>query len=371
MKKIYLIFTLGLVGLCIILFYRTLTDPIKIAIIGNFQEERYNFETNSIIAARIAEKDVNVGNSVRGRKTKLIIRSDDFADVKATEDFLLKNKVDAVITSALSSDLIKLKPVFDENKIVCLSTGATTSTLSGQDDYIYRVIPDDKKEVNKLLRYLEGNYKKKELTIIYTTSNEEYKKSVEKSIESLGGKITLSESSSEEPLNYVPKNIEAMKNNPVLILASARDTAIIVQRLKKYGIEGNNVGMSWSGDYNLRSYGGKAIEGFKFVNPVDFSKTDGIYGQLTEKLKEYSKENGIIPSGVYEAYLIIKEAYEVKQSRHITLKQALDSIKEYKYSNEKTIFDKYGDSTGEEYIFTLKDGQFIKVEEGMDKNAQN
>lgn len=357
MKKFYSILILGLVGLAVVLFYRSIASPINVALIGNFEEERYNFETNSIIAARIAEKDINYKNGIRGKATRLIIRNDDFTNIEETVKFLKDNKVEAVITTATSNDLVKLKSKFDENKIVCLSVGATASTLSGQNDYIYRIFPDDKKEVKKLLEYLEANNTASEICIIYSSSNLEYKNSVERNIKEFGGKILFSESHSSNALEYVPGNIELMKGKPILIVASARETGIVLQRLKKYGIEGNNFGLSWSADYNLRSYGGRAAESFIFTNPIDFLGSDADCRHLTEELKKYNKDNGLIPSGIYKAYMVLKKAYEGRQDKHITLKEALDSIHEY----EGLSFDEYGDSKEEQYIFTLEEGQFVKL----------
>jgi ABC-type branched-subunit amino acid transport system substrate-binding protein len=361
MKKVYLSLFIGLIILCAVLFYRNLTNPKNVVLLGNFEEERYNFETNSIIAARIAEKDINDNGGIKGRKTKLIIKNDDFENPEETIKFLKEQKAEAVITTTTSGDLLKLKAYLDEEKIVCMSMGATASSLSKMNDYIYRLMPDDENEIKLLLNHLQESGMQEKIVVIYNQANLEYKKSVEANISRLGGKVVFEDTWNEDPIDYKPSNLEIMKDKPILILASARDTAFVSQKLSQQGISGMNFGLSWSADNNLNSYGGKTVEGFKFISPVDFTSKDGDYGRLAERLKGYKKSNGLIPCGVYEAYMLIKNAYDIKSDRHITLKEALDKGVGYNNTEEHKRFDEFGDSLGKEFIFTIKDGKFIKI----------
>lgn len=361
MKRIYLFFILVLAALCTVLFLKNIKNPVKIALIGNFEEERYNFETNSIIAARIAEKDINSANGIMGKKTELIIKNDDFSDIEKTMKFIKDNEIDAIITTAESRELVKLKKGLDENKVVCISVGATADSLSRKNDYIYRIFPDDEKEIQYLLKYLDSNNLNKDIVIIHKNSNLEYEKSVENNIKKFGSRVALVENITNDSVDYIPQNVDAMKGKSILILASARESALIAQKLRKYDVNENLFGLSWSGDFNLKSYGGTAVEGFRFITPVDFSQSGGEYAELTGKLREYNKENGIIPSGVYEAYMLIKKASEEKADKHITLKEALDRIKEYEGASGISSYDECGDSKGKEYIFAMENGQFTKL----------
>lgn len=362
MKKIYIALLVVLIVLSTTLFYISLKTPIRIALLGNFQQERYAFSTSSIIAGRIAEKDINSGSGIRGRKTELIIKDDDFKNPEETIKFLKKNKIESVITTAASKDLLQIKPYLEENKIVCISVGATSSSLSSQEDYVYRILPDDEKEVRALFDYLTNNNIEKEIVLIYDESNMEYKNSIENVIEKLGGKITFQEGWAGDSLGYKPSNVEAIKDKPILLLSSARNTAFIVQKLKGYGVNNMIFGTSWSGDEYLLSYGGRAVEGFFFVTPADLSNEDDDAMKLSEELKAFKKRNGLIPNGVYKSYKLIKKAYEDKYEKHITLKEAL---------NSNQFFDMYGDSKEIELIFTVKNGEFTKLQGGSNEGTKN
>ena len=362
MKKIYIGFLVVFVALSTALFYINLKTPIRIVLIGNFEEERYSFATGSIIAGRIAEKDINFGSGIRGRKTELIIKDDDFKNPEDTIKFLKKNKIEAIITTAASKDLMQVKPYLEENKIVCISVGATSASLSGQKDYIYRILPDDEKEVKTLFDHLTKSNIEKNIVLIYDKSNMEYKRSIENTIEKMGGKIAFQEGWVGEPLGYIPSNVEAMKDKPILLLSSARNTAFIVQKLKGYDISHKIFGTSWSGDDYLLSYGGRAVEGFTFVTPVDLSSEDKEAMKLSEKLRAYGKRNGLISNGVYESYKLIEKAYEDRYVKHITLKEALDS---------NQFFDTYGDSKETELMFTVRNGEFIKIKGGSNESTKD
>lgn len=371
MKKIYTALLLALIILCAGLFYMNIKKPVKVVLLGNFEDERYNFTTSSVVAARIAEKDINDRMGIRGKSTELIVKNDTFDDPDATIKFLKDNKVEAVITTAASQDLLKLKPYLDKNKIVCLSVGATSSSLSKMNDYIFRILPDDNNEVKAFLSYIETNKLNKDIVVIYNANNYEYKNSVCGNLQKLGANIVAEDYWYFDSVNYNPNSVEIMKNKTILILGSARDTAFIVQNLKKRDITGNIFGLSWSGDNYLKSYGGRAIDGFKFITPVDLSSSSEKYVDLTNKLNNFNKSNGLLPAGVYEAYLVIKNGYEEKYEKHISLKESLDIYRTYQGLDGDLAFDEYGDSTGREYIYQVKGGKFVKLGGVDNESAKN
>lgn len=361
MKKLYIALLLILIIFSVGLFYINIKNPIKVALLGKFEEERYDFETSSVIAARIAEKDINDKQGIRGKKIEVVIKNDDFSSPDATVKYLLKNKIEAIITTATSEELVKLKPYLDKNKIICISVGATSSLLNNENDYIYRVLPDDSNEVKTLFNYLDKNNINKDFAIIYSELNKQYKDSIIKNIIDLNGKVSLEETFGNYPLTYRPSSINDFKNKTVLLLASARDSAIVVQKLNAAGITNNIFGLNWSGDKNLVYYGGRAVENFKFITPVNLTEDSGKYGEFTKKLQEYKKNNGLIPYGVYDAFVILKNGYEDKYKNHITLKEAIDSNHTFQDIDGKFELNSYGDAQGDEYIFTVKDSQFIKI----------
>jgi len=362
MKKTYTILLVGLIILSIILFYINLNNPIRIALIGNFEEERYYFDTSSIIAGRIAEENINKSDGIRGRMIELVAKEDAFQDIEETIKFLKKNKIEVVITTATSSDLVKIKSQLEENKIVCISVGATADSLSRQNDYIYRVLPDDEKEIKALFDYFSERNISKDIALIYDNSNIEYKKSVESVIKKLGGDVVFQESWSEDSFNYVPSNLEALQDRPILILSPPRHTAIIIQKLNSYGITDKLFGTSWSGDDYLLEYGGRAVEGFTFVAPVDFSNDDKDSMELSNSLEVFRKKNGLVPNGIYKGLKLIKKTYEYRHDKHSTLKEAFDN---------NGYFDVYGDSKEEEFIFTVNNGIFTKIKGGSYGGTKN
>lgn len=365
MKKVYIILTSFLMILSISLFYAGMRKPIKIALIGNFEEERSGFEASSIIPARIAEKDINSKLGILGRSTELVIINSDFKNPEEIIESLRKENIEAVITTASSSDLSILKPYLDKNRIVAISATATSHFLSSSKDYLYKMPPDDSREVSALLRYLDKSKVGKKFAVISQENNKEYANSVEDIILSKGGQVSYKDNIVGDSMVYVPKNLKGIQECDVLlILAAPKNTAFLLQNLRKNNVTTPIVGLSWCGDYNLLYYGGKALENFVFVTPIDFTLKTGKYDMLTKKLEgTYNKKNGLIPVGVYEAYTILSQAYSEKFKSHLTLKEALDKNNIYTGINDEKKFDEYGDSLGAEYIFTIKDGDFVKLEE--------
>jgi ABC-type branched-subunit amino acid transport system substrate-binding protein len=359
MKKVYKVLVGILLFLVIILAYFSITRPIKIALVGNFNSDRESFVTSTTIAAKIAEQDIADTYEVSGRKLDIIIYNTDFLHTDELCKKLIKNDIEVMITTASSQNLEKLKPYLEKYNIFCMSVSSTAVSLSEKKDSIYRIFPDDTYEVLCLLDFIESENLKKEFAIIYDENNMVYENSIKNEIIKNGGKILLEESWNENVLSYEPLNTADMNEaGAVIILGSSKEAGFLLQKLKAFGVHSLICGFSWSGDYNVIDYGGRASEDFAFVTPIKFSSQDKEYLEFKEKSKAYNKLDGSLVVGVYEAFMIIRELYEIKQKEHITIEQVFKIKNKFKVLARDIEFDEYGDCKGKEYIIKVKKGQF-------------
>lgn len=365
MKKVYGLLIILLTLLFGVFILLKINTPVKIALIGDFEEERNSFCTTSLFAARIAEEQINKDKGIFGRKIKIIIKDTNFSDTKNLFDELKKENVELIISTATSENLVKIRPFLKDYNMICLSANATATSLSATEDNIYKLLPDDAEEVQALFKHLDKNNIEKNFTIVYNKDNKEYVTSVENEILKRGGrisyKITWQNHYEMFEVNY-PQEI--MNSSAILTLCSATESAFVAQKLNMIGIKNKPIfSFSWSGDYNLIEYGGKSIEGFTLVTPVDISSKYGQYDALEKELTSFNKKNSMITATTYEAILIARDIYEEKFTKHKSLKSILSDREAFEGIESKITFDKYGDSKRKEYILRVNQGEFSKVED--------
>ncbi|MCY6370026.1 ABC transporter substrate-binding protein [Clostridium ganghwense] len=355
---------IGIFLVVIALFYVNHNKPIKIAILNDFEKERSEYTTSTFLSAQIAQEEINEHGGINNRKIELMIKDTDFNDLDSIFKSLKSEKVEVIISAANSQQLIKLEPYLEKYKITCIAVNSTSVTFSNKKDYIWRVLPDDSIEIKALFDYLKRNNIGNNFAIIYDTNNLEYKDSVEGQILNLGGKILWKQALKGEAAKFSPNNIDLIKKcDLVLLLAYGKDSAFIIQNMKRKNIDKECFGLSWAADYNLIYYGGKAVEGFTFFSPKDISNRYYNYNNLIENLKKYDKNNSIISIVTYEALYLISKAYENKNKYNISFQEGLMKEKNLKLHNNTLQFNYFGDCINGEFIFKVKEGKFIKLED--------
>lgn len=76
-------------------------------------------------------------------------------------------------------------------------------------------------------------------------------------------------------------------------------------------------------------------------------------------------------SGRDTAFMIIKDEYEDKYEKHLTLKEAINRRNAAEDQDQNVSFDKYGDSNGEEAVFIIRDEEFTKLGGKQHESAKN
>ncbi|MCY6484976.1 ABC transporter substrate-binding protein [Clostridium aestuarii] len=365
MKKKCLNFKVVFIVIILSAVYLKLQQPIKVVLLNDFTIETRVHATVTTIPAKIAEEEINKSDGILERKIKLIVEDTNFKNLDETFKKLDLKNDDVIISAANSENLTKLEPYLEKYNIPCIAVNATAVSLSNKKDNIYRLMPDDRIEIDTLFNYLNKNNIGNKVAVIYDDINLNYQKSVEDQIKKIGGQISSKQIVYGKSLNFKIYNKQLInKCDLILILASGRDTALIIQNLRKQDIDKKCFGLSCNVDSNLLSYGGQAIEGFTFISPKDISTSSNIYKNLNYNLEKYGKDTSIITIGAYEAYMLIKKVY--CNVHNDTFKKEVDKQKRFIIHNQIIEFNDFGDCVDKEFVFKVKGGSFSKVEDGID-----
>lgn len=367
MKKLYGIFFIIFAVLVCTITFVDLSHPLRIVILENFSEESYYYSVGAAEANTMIQNELDNRTGLFKKNIEVTMQDCGNAiDPEKTVLDLKKLKPDVVITTLTSTKLKPIQPLLKKAKISCIAVGSTSIDLKESDGYMCRLFPDNAVEVSALLNYCSKEKLNKNIIFVHSNSNEVFANYIKQNLINNNCNVIDEYEWDQTKLKYSIKNKNMAENKAqsVIIAASPKDTAFIVQELRKDGITLPCYGFSWSGDSKIINYGGREIDGFTFVSPIDISYDEQDKDEVMKKFqKSYGKKSGILVQGVYEAYEMSKNILSSAYAHKVSFRDEMLSTKGNININGHYIkIDKYGGNISKnEFILRIKDGKIIKV----------
>ena len=322
---------------------------------------------------QMAVETINATGGVAKRKIELIIRDDHGIPEKAqaVDRELIKAGVLAIIGHATSSQTQAGLEVTNPAKLVLLGPTVSTPDLSGVDDYFFRVYPSFKDSAQAFAQYIYQRSGITQLAIIYDSDNAAYSKTYSSTVtskfQSLGATITSEISfSSAAQSDFSPLLLKLRASNAegLLIIASDIDTALIAQRTRLMGWQIPLFTSSWAPTKTLINNGGQAVEGIQFEQAYELTSQSPT---LLDFQARYQTRFGHAPSFgaalAYDSVLVLLAALEKTGGRPEGLRQALLETQDFRGLMNTFSFDRFGDVERPIYLSTIRDGEFITLED--------
>lgn len=141
MKKLLILLV---VSLCSLGFFSCQEDDtIKIGVILPLTGPASEIGNNILDGITIASEYYD---STSSKKIKLIVEDsklDAKQAISSANKLVTIDKVDAIIGLASSTEALAVAPICEKNKVVMISSTASTPLLSDAGDYIFRIYPSD------------------------------------------------------------------------------------------------------------------------------------------------------------------------------------------------------------------------------------
>ena len=146
----------------------------------------------------------------------------------------------AIIGHMTSSMSIAVLPLINKEKILIVSPTASTNKLTGIDDYFFRVTSPSINQTDHLARHSFKEMGLRNMAVVYDLSNRTFSEGLYNNFKSafmsMGGTITSAEtflSGKEVAYLDLTKNLLDSEPDGLLIVASALDTAMLCQQIRK------------------------------------------------------------------------------------------------------------------------------------------
>ena len=345
--------------------------PILLGFVGGLSGRVADLGISGRNGAIFAVENINNAGGVNGKKVKLVVMDDkqDGETAKKAVKDVIDQGVVAIIGHMTSSMSMQTVPIINEKKVVMMSPTSTTTYLSGKDDYFFRVSNTTKTYATMMAQHLYNNLAIRKVAVVYDLRNKAYTESwledFRKEFEKLGGSIVTSvtfHSGPEAHLYDVVKQAILPEVEALVISASAMDTAMLCQQMKKMGKNITIAASEWAATEKLLELGGAAVEGIIVSQFFNRNSTDQVYVKFREDYnKRFGNEPGFASVNAYDAVNVVFEAMKKQKNGKLT-KEILQKISKYRGVQGPVEIDQYGDADRKAFLTIVKNGEFVVIE---------
>lgn len=320
--------------------------------------------------AMLAVNEANRQGGVNGREIELLVR--DNLGRGETAELATRKLVDAgavaIIGNMLSQMSVAALPALDGSAVVMVSPTAATSELSGRDDLFLRVYPDLRKLAARLARHACRERGVRRMAIIANSDNRAFSEPWVESFSSVfgqeGGLVVSTEyfaTAQDKALETTVSNVLQTRPDGLLIIASAPDTGMLCQQLRKLGSRIPVFTSEWSFAGDLLRYGGSSVEGLTLFHSFDLSAKGGAYERFRDEYRgTFAKEPGFAAVNSYDAVnLILRGLRQMRPGE--SLKQALLRQKSFQGLQVTMQLDRFGDIERPLFLTRIVNGEFKRV----------
>jgi len=343
-------------------------EPIKVGFAGPLSGTLSDYGLSCRRGVVLAVEELNKAGGIKGQKINLIIKDDKNHPAEAVKvDLELADEGAVVIIGHFTSTAcMAALPEMNKKGMLLISPGASTSKLSGKDDFFLRTIEADEEQAAGLARYAYESFGARKAALIYDTANraysETYIKSVERFFKELGGRTVVEiKFDSKEGLGQDKINLLLKSNSDVAFLVTgALDAATFVQELAIQNKKLPLVSSPWAMRKEFLENAGIAAEGTIFAGTLNINNDAPRLIEFKKNfINRYGEEADMAAARGYNAAMALKVGLENASSlTSESIKKAILKHEIIPTLNGDFSLDMYGDIHTPFRIFEVLNGHF-------------
>lgn len=269
-KKI--VFLCTMVVIIVFYFLKTGSNQvIKIGFVADFTGKSSQMGIQARNGALMAVDQINRFGGIHGRPLELVAKDNKNSEAicrRAVSD-LTEMNVPVIIGPLLSKMAKTVIEVTKDSQILVISPSVGTDDVVGIDDHFLRINSSARQEGRRLASLIiKQNIRT--VGLIVARENMEYTSSVARGVkETLTGSKTqivfdlILKDEKENPATI--KQIKRLRPGALVLIANGKDTANLLQQMAKQVRLPVLYGCQWSMVTKIHNFGGKIVEGMRFV----------------------------------------------------------------------------------------------------------
>jgi branched-chain amino acid transport system substrate-binding protein len=303
-------------------------------------------------------------------KIKLIVEDsklDAKTTISATNKLIYIDKVFSVIGLASSTESLSAAPICEANKIVMISSTASTPLLTTAGDYIFRIYPSDIYDGKILADFSYSTTGLKNMSILYLNNDfgTGLKDAFSRNYVGLGGTIDAIETFSPDDIDFKTQLTKIKRHNSagLLIIAIDMQYLNIIKQVRELNIQSQPLAPVTFDNPLLLERLGDAANGVIYTRPVynlNSNSNEDLY--FKEKYKALKNvEPPLLTALGFDTFSLLYKALESSEFDKTKVKECLKDM-DFQGVSGRIIFDENGDIIPEIEIMRITNNQSIRYE---------
>lgn len=349
-------------------------ESLRIGFLGSISGRVNDLGISGLNGVRLAIDLKNRSGGIRGNQVELIEEDDQQTaeGTKAAFTRLAEKNVAAIVGPMTSSMAMTAVPLANASKIVLVSPTVSTDALSGKEDFFFRVIPSTSEfaQISANYYYSLG---KRRIQAIYDLSNRAYTESwlsdFSREFRQRGGEVLPPISyTAGEKIDFKTLVQQALSQQPdtVLILGTSVETALFCQEIRLVDQNMLLGTTEWAATERLIALGGDNVEGIVIAQIIDYASQLASYQDFRNAYqKRFGNSPGFAALKGFDAANVVLAAMEQRNTGE-SLDHTLLRVGLFHGAQNPIHFDRYGDVHGSTWLYTVKNGNFVRLEKTRD-----
>jgi branched-chain amino acid transport system substrate-binding protein len=344
---------------------------IEIGYIGSISGKFAALGSTARDGALLAVEEINAEGGINGRPIKLVIGDDegDFAKAEELAKQYAENKLKFIIGPFTTASATRVVPVINSAEILTIGPVVAGENLANKDDYFLKLYPSTKTFGIKLAELATGKGLRN-LVTINDKRNLQYCETLLDgfipALKTTGGMVLENiwySSFVDVPYSLLAGGALQNPADGVLICASALDTALFSQNLKKINQDIPLFSSSWAISHELIDNGGRAVEGLLFFIPFTYGDTTPEADSFEQRYSDrFDVKSTYAAMFNYEAVYMLADALRNDPSASVLeIKRAIIAKKLHNGMQHDYSLNADGDAQRELILHTIKNKAFSEV----------
>lgn len=345
--------------------------PVKIGFLGGLTGPTADLGVAGRDSTLLAVEQLNARGGLRGKPVELVA-FDDKQQPKALlalADSIRQTGLAGLVGPMTSSVAAAWIPLANELSLTTVSPTVTSSDFTGKDDQFFRVCSTTREYAHASAEHHMRNGGAKRFALVRDDSNAAYTRSwaahFADRVVALGGQVVqqavYTSGKQADGVSEALAQALAYQPDAVVMVANARDTALLAQLLRKQGSELPLLAAEWAATDQMLSMGGRAVEQLLVAQYFDPNSQQGAYSAFVQAFKaRFGRHPGFAEVAGFDAASVMLRGL-AEQASGETLKQALLRIRQFEGLQQPVVFDASGDAPRPLFITRVANGQFTVV----------
>ncbi|MFC1664618.1 ABC transporter substrate-binding protein [Pseudomonadota bacterium] len=348
-------------------------DPIQIAFVGGVSGRVADLGIAGRNGVILAVEQRNQSGGIHGAPIKLVLKDDkqDPDTARRVVAELVDQKVTAIIGHMTSSMSTETVPIVNKQRMLMLSPTTTADSLTGKDDYFFRIVGPTKSYAGTNAAYQYNKLGLHTIAAAYDIGNRAYAESwydnFWQTFTKLGGKVVRTipfKSGPDVHFDNLAKTLVESNADSVLIVASALDAALLIQQIRKLDAKIHISTSEWAATERFIELGGASVEHTLISQLFDRDNTSTMYSTFRDAYRQrFNQEPGFPSVAGYDAANVVMDALERNPDTSL-IKQTILDIGSFIGAQGPIVIDRYGDASRKTYLTVVSQGKY-KVIQGQ------